>query len=105
MAKVNTSGPTAEDTSVNINWTKNMATGLIIGQMAKHTRATGYTANNTEKPNLPTLKEEAKLEYGKTVRGLNGLKKGQKIANFQYNRRDLKEFKNDNSNLRKFMIL
>ena len=105
MAKENTSGPTAEDTSVNINWTRNMATGHIIGQMAKLTRATGYTANNTEKPNLLTQKEGAKLEYGKTARGLDGLKKGQKIANFQYNRRDQNKFKNDNSNLRKFMIL
>jgi hypothetical protein len=75
MAKVNTFGQTEEDTSVTINLTKNMDMGHIIGQMEKLMKVTGKTENNMEKPSLPTPKEGAKLEYGKTVKGSNGLSK------------------------------
>ena len=72
MARGNITGRMVEDTMVNTNKTKNMVMVHTFGQTAKHTKATGTTANNTEKPNLQTQKAKVKWEYGKTDKELNG---------------------------------
>ena len=72
MARVNIIGQMVEDTMVNTNKTRNMDMVLTFGQTAKHTKATGTTVNNMERPNLQTQKAKVKWEYGKTDRELNG---------------------------------
>ena len=70
--KENTFGPMAGDTSVTTKWTRSMVTALIFGQMEKHMRVIGKMVNNTERPNLPTRKEGARLEYGIMAKELSG---------------------------------
>ena len=72
MEQVCTTGLMGDNTRDNIKKTKRKDTGFIIGQMEEYMKDSGSMENSMEKANIRIKAGLLNLEYGRTVRGLNG---------------------------------
>lgn len=70
--KAFTPGLTEGNMKVNTRTTRSMGSAPTTGQMARHTKASGSTASNTERPGSPTLKEGASSVSGRMESASSG---------------------------------